>query len=92
MSSWSTWLAGQKPNTARALISLPSINCLSIAWASLNSAVAASPTTSSVRMRGYLPARSQEMKKGVQSMYWASTARSMSSSTWTPVKLGLATW
>ncbi|MCY1424547.1 hypothetical protein D9M71_402970 [compost metagenome] len=59
-----------------------------MAWASLNSVVAASPTTSSVRMRGYLPARSQEMKNGVQSMYSASTFRSMSSSTFTPVKEG----
>ncbi|CAB5329875.1 hypothetical protein IST419_05873 [Burkholderia multivorans] len=85
-------MAGQKPNTARALISFSSISFFSIAWASLNNEVAASPTTSSVRMRGYLPARSQEMKNGVQSMYSASTARSISSSTLTPVKEGVGAW
>ncbi|MCY1461763.1 hypothetical protein D9M71_794520 [compost metagenome] len=89
MSSSCTWLAGQKPNTARALISFSSISLFSIAWASLNSEVAASPTTSSVRMRGYLPARSQEMKNGVQSMYSARVRRSMSSSTLMPVKEGV---
>jgi hypothetical protein len=36
-----------------------------------------------------LPARSQEMKNGVQSMYSASTLRSMLSSTRVPVKVGL---
>ncbi|MCY1382526.1 hypothetical protein D9M69_705540 [compost metagenome] len=56
------------------------------------SAVAASPTTSSVRMRGNLPARSQEMKNGVQSMYSARVRKSMSSSTLMPVKEGTAGW
>ncbi|MNN22013.1 hypothetical protein D3C81_1353560 [compost metagenome] len=89
MSSSCTWLAGQKPNTARALISFSSINLRSISLASLYSEVAASPTTSSWRMRGNLPARSQDMKNGVQSMYSASTSRSMLSSTRAPVKVGL---
>ncbi|MNE70715.1 hypothetical protein D3C80_1665300 [compost metagenome] len=92
ISSSATWLAGQKPNTARALISFSSISLSSISRASLYSAVAASPTTSSVRMRGNLPARSQEMKNGVQSMYSARVRRSMSSSTLTPVKEGTAGW
>ncbi|MCY1182960.1 hypothetical protein D9M73_235450 [compost metagenome] len=85
-------MAGQKPNTALALISFSSISFLSIAWASAYSAVAASPTTSSLRMRGNLPARSQEIKNGVQSMYSARVRKSMSSSTLTPVKEGTAGW
>src|SRR5471032_319664 len=70
-------------------MSFSSISLASISFASAYNAVAASPTTSSLRMRGNLPARSQEMKNGVQSMYSASTFRSMLSSTREPVKVGL---
>src|SRR5690554_5641987 len=45
-------------------------------WASSNRVRAASPRLGSSKIAGYLPAMSQEMKNGVQSMYSASSFRS----------------
>ena len=72
---------------------------LSIFCASLNKSVAASPTTSSVNTLGYLPAISQLIKNGVQSMNCISSVNSTSSKTVMPgcagavaAKAGVDAW
>ena len=66
--------AGQKPITALALNQRRSTISRSIFCASSNSERAASPTTLSVRIAGYLPASSQVEKNGDQSMYSISSS------------------
>ena len=63
-----TELAGKKPITARAASSARAIISLSMRRASAYRLLAASPTTGSVRMSGNLPANSQVLKNGIQSM------------------------
>ena len=92
MSSSRTVLAGQKPTTAWAVSQRPSTIFLSMACASRKTRVASSPTTSSCRMSGYLPARSQVWKYGAQSMKGTSSARSMFLITRRPMNLGAGGW
>jgi len=61
-------LAGHSPNTAFAVSHFSATIRPSMAWASANSSLAWVPTTSSVRIAGYLPASSQAWKNGVQSI------------------------
>src|SRR6218665_2866656 len=65
---------------------------LSMAWPSANTRLAAAPTTASVRMAGYGPARSQVWKNGPQSMYFSNPARSKFLNTRRPMARGAAGW
>jgi peroxiredoxin len=64
-------LAGQKPTTPLAVNHLFSQDLRQHFLRVLEQAVAASPTISSSRMAGYLPASSQVAKNGVQSIWSA---------------------
>jgi hypothetical protein len=68
MSSSFTLLAGHRPITALAVSQRPSIRRLSMRWPSEYTRTASAPTTSSFRMPGKAPARSQVWKNGPQSM------------------------
>ena len=59
----------------------------SIACASAKTKVACSPTTSSVKIAGYLPNNSQVLKKGVQSIYGTKVSKS-TSTICLPITLG----
>ena len=59
-----------------------------MACASVNTFFACSPTTSSFRIAGYGPARSQVWKNGAQSMYCATSFRSKFLNTRRPMNLG----
>src|SRR3569832_1197917 len=76
MSSSLTVLAGQKPTTALAMSQRPSIRRLSMRWPSAYTRTASVPTTSSFKMSGKRPARSQVWKNGPQSMYFANSTKS----------------
>src|SRR5512140_1901155 len=60
--------AGHSPYTPLAASQRPFTMRSSIAWPSFSTLRAASPTTGSCRMSGYLPARSHAWKNGPQSM------------------------
>ncbi|MNT28396.1 hypothetical protein D3C72_1640820 [compost metagenome] len=68
ISSSLTLFAGSRDTTPLAVSQRPSMSFFSKAWPSAYTLVAASPTTSSVRMAGKGPARSQVWKNGPQSM------------------------
>ena len=63
-----TLLAGKIPTTALACNNFSSITFLNMALASSNKADADSPTTLSVKISGNLPANSQVLKNGTQSI------------------------
>ena len=68
MSSSSTALAGNSPNTPDAVSHFSSMIESSIACASSHSLRAASPDAGLLRMSGNLPFISQALKNGCQSM------------------------
>ena len=57
-------------------------------WPSAYTRTASVPTTSSFRIAGNGPARSQVWKNGPQSMYFASSVRSKFLNTRRPMNLG----
>ena len=68
--------AGKKPATPLAVTHFSSTIRSSIAWASSYSLRAVSAVAGVLRMSGNLPFISQALKKGCQSMYSRSSARS----------------
>ena len=83
-----TLLAGYKPTTAWACNQRPSIRRFNMRLPSLKTRCASVPTTSSFKMAGKGPAKSQVWKNGPQSMKGSNSARSKFLNTRLPMNFG----
>ena len=83
--------AGKIPRIPLAVNHFSDTIWFSIFWASANNEVACSPTTSSVKIAGYFPYNSHELKNGVQSIK-STNSESSTATVLVPIKFGFTGW
>ena len=83
--------AGKIPRIPMAVNHFSDTICCNIFCASANNEVACSPTTPSVKIAGYFPYNSQELKNGVQSIK-STNSESSTATVLVPIKFGFTGW
>ena len=91
MSSSFIAFPGKIPRIPLAVNHFSETIWFSIFWASANNEVACSPTTSSVKIAGYFPYNSHELKNGVQSIK-STNSESSTATVLVPIKFGFTGW